>query len=377
MKKVYLTKVCQKDKVFYSMVEDPRLIVELLPEVAAGETQEAQRPWVLKKVKEISSYVAGKVKMSEGYRALGIIPNNPILAIKHPLIINEEIVLLKDGTEEIEEKRYFILIPETDAERQRYEGSIEAIDGQHRLRAFDKEHRDPLFSDNTEYNMVFSLFDHLSTNERKEIFMITNEKQDKVSTNLIRLLKKALGLLGEEEKVFNLIDSLNSEHYSVLYHRVMIGSEKISKGYKENQLSKIIVKSGSFDVLQRYGGNDTEKMTRMLTNYLKSWEEIYEVSFQNPDKETITKISGLRYIIYLFPEVMELIVKQQKNATKENFKDLVSKLSAATRVENVFVDAALAFRGEGATVKLAKDHSKDLSNFMLSQNHQFDPTIGI
>lgn len=379
MKKVYLTKINQKDKEFYAMVEDPRLIVELLPDIKAGESQEAQRPWAVKKVREISSYVAGKVKMSEGFRALGIIPNNPILAIRNPLEVKSETARVEiDGVLQ-EEIRYYLLIPENEQERERYKGCIEAMDGQHRLIAFSDEHRDPLFSDSINYNMVFSVFENLSMNERKEIFMITNEKQDKVSTNLIRLLKKALGLLGNEEKTFNIINSLNKEPYSVLHNRIMFGSEKITKGYKENQLSKIVEKSNTLDTLEKYGRDDIEAMTRMLSNYLKAWEDIYKVSFQNPEKDTLTKISGLRYVLHLFPEIMELIVKHQKNASQDNFKEIIMKLPVATKVVNVFEDEAttLAFRGEGATIKLAKDHSKLLASYILSESTQFDPTIGI
>lgn len=379
MKKVYLTKVNQKNKEFYAMVEDPRLIVELLPDIKAGESQEAQRPWGVKKVKEISSYVAGKVKMSEGFRALGIIPNNPILAIKSPLEVKKESAKIEvDGITK-EEIRYYLLIPENEEEREQYKGCIEAMDGQHRLISFSKEHRDPLFNDNMNYTMVFSVFENLSMNERKEIFMITNEKQDKVSTNLIRLLKKALGLLGNEEKTFNIINSLNKEPYSALHNRIMFGSEKITKGYKENQMSKIVEKSNTLDILEKYGRNDIETMTRMVSNYLKAWEDIYKVSFQNPEKDTITKISGIRYILHLFPEIMELIVKHQKNASQDNFKELILKLPIVTKVENVFEDEAttLAFRGEGATIKLAKDHSKLLASYVLSESTQFDPTVGI
>ena len=379
MKKVYLTKINQKDKQFYAMVEDPRLIVELLPDIKEGQSQEAQRPWSLKKVKEISNYVAGKVKISEGYHALGIIPNNPILAIKRPLEIKKEIVRIQNSGTTVEEFRYFLLLPETEAERKHYSGAVDAMDGQHRLLSFNKEYRDPLLNDSMKYEMVFSVFENLSINERKEVFMITNEKQDKVSTNLIRLLKKALGLLGSEEKSFNIINSINKESYSVLCNRIMFGSDKISKGYKENQLSKIIDKSGTLDTLEKYGGNNTEVMTRMVSNYLKSWQEIYNVSYQNPDKDILTKISGLRYILYLFPEIVELVVKQRKNATQDNFTEIILKLPLATKVDNVFEDSvnSLAFRGDGATVKLAKEHSKDLITYLLSENSQFDPTVGI
>ena len=379
MKKVDLKKVNQKGKEFFVFIEDPRLIVELLPEVEAGEVQVAQRPWIKKKVKEISSYVAGKLKMSDGYKALGIIPNNPILALNRPLEIKTEKLKFDCGGDIVEEVRYYFLLPENEVERESYIGSIEAIDGQHRLLAFKEGLRDPTIKDSMTYQMVFSIFKDLSINERKELFLITNEKQEKVSTNLIRLLKKALGLLGEDESIYDVIESLNKEPYSVLHKRIIFGSEKITKGYKENQVSKIFKAYGIFDCLEKYGNNEIDKMTKLLSNYLKAWESSFEVSFQSPEKETITKISGLRYILCLFPEVMKLLVDQRKHATEENFVEIVSEIPIATVLDNVFEDEAtsLAFRGEGATVKLAKEHAKMLEKYINGKTDQFDPTSGI
>ncbi|MEW4329178.1 DGQHR domain-containing protein [Rossellomorea marisflavi] len=380
MIKIYLEKVNQKGKTFFVMVADPRLIVRLLPNIEAGTSQEAQRPWLKKKVQEISTYVAGKVKIHDNFRALGLIPNNPILVINHPLEIKKEILEIKNGDQLEGKEMYYIMIPTELEEGSIYEGAIDALDGQHRLRAFDAEFRDPLFSDQTPYQMVFSVFDDLSINQRKEIFMITNEKQDKVSTNLIRLLKKALGLLNEEEeRVFEITEGLNMEPFSVLKGRVMFGSDKVTKGYKDTQLSKILSKSGTIDSFETYNIADTEKKVKVISNYLKAWEEAHSVSYQEPDKDTLTKISGLRYVLYLFPTIFEALMKKENLATKDNFREIILKLPQATNIENVFENqnTSLAFRGEGATVKLAKDHGKDLLAHINGENTTFDPTAGI
>ncbi|TYS51149.1 DGQHR domain-containing protein [Bacillus infantis] len=380
MIKIPLQKVVQKGKTFYVMVADPRTIVGLLPKVEAGSSQETQRPWLKKKVIEISSYVAGKLKIDANYRALGLIPNNPILVINHPLEIKKETVEVKNGDITEEKDMYYIMIPTELEDGSIYEGSIDALDGQHRLRSFDPEFRDPKFSDHTPYQMIFSVFDDLSKNERKEIFMITNEKQDKVSTNLIRLLKKALGLLNEEEeKVFDITEGINVEPFSVLKGRIMFGSDKVLKGYKDTQLSKILSRSGTIDSFETYGIDNTEKKVKVISNYLKAWEEIFDVSYQDPGKDTLTKISGVRYVLYLFPSIFEILMKNQKPATKDNFKEIILKLPQATGIDNVFENpnTSLAFRGEGATVKLSKDHGKDLLTHINSENTNFDPTDGI
>ncbi|MCU7196712.1 DGQHR domain-containing protein [Turicibacter sanguinis] len=379
MKKIYLSKVLQKTKQFYVMIEDPRLIVELLPHVEPGQTQEAQRPWSLKKVKEIAAYVAGKHKMSGKYRALGLIPNNPILVLNKPLEIKTEVVEVERNGKKVIEEQFYLLLPETAEEREAYKGTIEAMDGQHRLISFSKDIRDPLFTDDITYTMVFSVFEELSKNERKEIFMITNEKQDKVSVNLIRLLKRALGLLGADEAVYDLMDALNSEPFSVLHNRIIFGAAKITKGYKENQLSKIFQKSGTLDKLQVYGKDDILTMVRMTSNYLKAWEEVYKVSFQSPEKDTLTKISGLRYVFHLFPEILDLLVKQHQTASTENFKNMINNLPLATGVDDVFSDeqTSILFRGETSTVKLAQDHAKLLTSYVLLKTSSFDISDGI
>ena len=228
--------------------------------------------------------------------------------------------------------------------------------------------------------MIFSIFEGLSKNEIKEIFMISNEKQDKVAPNLLRLFRKALGLLGADEDVFKLAESLNSESYSVLKGRIMIGAEKISKGYKEIELSKIILKSNTLDTLEKYiKESNIDTMTKVLVNYLEAWEKSYGVSFKDPQKDTITKISGLRYILYLFPEITDILYKDGKIFVCDNFLEVINELKDAIGIDNVFESdkTELAFRGEGATVALVKQHKKLLQDHHLTESPKFDPTKGV
>jgi hypothetical protein len=212
--------------------------------------------------------------------------------------------------------------------------------------------------------------------------MFTNEKQDKVPTNIIRLLKKALGLLTQDEEVvFQYSTALNEQPFSVLKNRIMFGGETIQKGYKDTQLSKILKKSNTISVLDTALPNvDTEKRVKVISNYLRAWEDLYGLSFQNPGKETMTKISGIRYILYLFPTVFELLLQNKIIAEPAGFKEIISKLPEATQILNVFTDTntTLSFRGEGATVKLAQTHADFLKHYILNlDTGNFDPTEGI
>lgn len=367
MKKYRLVKVEQKGNTFYALVADPRVIVELLTDYSAGEEQETQRPWIESRVKEIAKYVAGKFKDDENKKAKGLIPNAPILNIKNKLQI------------ESDESGFFISLPSEKAEFDNYKECVEAIDGQHRIRAFMKEYRDIDFSDDVKYEMVFTVFDRLSKPEKQEIFMITNEKQVKVPANLLRMFKRELDLLKGDEKVYDLVVKLNEEDYSPLKERIMLGARKISKGYQESQVSKILNKSDAYNQLTVIAHGDMDLMAKMIANYLKAWEKSYEISFQDPGKDTAAKISGLRYMFFLMPCILDIIRNKKVSGTTEEFKKVVDMLPAAVDVEDVFNDAntAFAFRGEGATIQLAKDHATQLKNYEASHGEDFDMTAGI
>ena len=205
--------------------------------------------------------------------------------------------------------------------------------------------------------------------------MVTNEKQTKVESNLLRLFKKQLHLLDDDEKLFDLVSRLNAEDYSPLKGRVIIGSDAIPKGYKEMQLSKILDKSGIYEKLARSTGENELKMCKGLSLYLQAWESVYQVSYKNPGKETLTKIAGLRYVLYMFSDILDILKDQNKPATKEAFEELIRKLPEAIKVNDVFTseETSLAFRGEGATVKLAKEHGKALVAHMRATNSATNP----
>lgn len=377
MKKIIVTKVEQKDVTFYSMVIDPRLVAKVRRKYTAGEQQDVQRPWVEKKVQEISEYVAGKAFV-EGKKSLGIIPNAPIINLKGNLRVKSEIVEYTEKGQSLTKTQFFVMFPETESEFLKCENNLEIIDGQHRIIAFDSDYLDPTFKDGTTYEMIFSVFDNITDNQRKELFMVTNEKQDKVESNLLRYIKKSLGLLvGDDEVIYDLLYSLNTESSSPLYQRIMFGSEKIKKGYKENQLSKIfrlygVRKFYANVVLASVKGDEQaakQRFVLIVNNYLSAWEECSNVLFKEPASDTITKISGIRYIFYVFPEICNKILNKSEKLTKDNFEKVIKSFPTALKLENikcVFCDdegsdpdemlkRRASFRGESATIALAKD----------------------
>lgn len=365
LKKYQLELVTQKDHTFYAFVADPREIVKLIKQYDAGEEQEAQRPWSIDRVQDISRYVAGRFKDDDNVKASGLIPNAPILNIVDKLEITKN------------DDVYYINMPENTDEFISYCESIEVIDGQHRIRAFMEEYLDETMSDDVDYKMIFSVFDRLSKTEKKELFMITNEKQKSVPGNLLRMFKRELNLLKGDEYVYDLVVLLNSEDFSPLKGRIMLGAKKLKKGYQESQLSKILNKSESFSQLKLHTKEDYNKMAKLISNYLKAWELEYDVRFSSPGADTITKISGLRYIFFLMPAVLEVLSQKKEPAKTESIRKVIKAVPVAANIENPFIDDALAFRGEGATVKLAKDHAQKLKHYENNNQGVFDLSEGI
>ena len=375
MKKIIVQKIKQKDLDFYSMVADPRIVAKIRRKYIAGEKQDVQRPWIESKVREISEYVAGKTKI-EDKKSLGLIPNSPIINVKGGLKVQSEDITVTIDGKSSREKQYYIMFPETPEEVAKHENELEIIDGQHRIIAFDIDYVDPAFSSDTVYEMNFSVFSNLTDNQRKELFMVTNEKQDKVATNLLRYIKKSLGLLvGDDEVTYDLLDAINNESSSPLYQRIMFGADKVKKGYQETQMSKIfklygVKKFYDNKVVPAYPDSKDaiNNFVIIFDNYLNAWEELSNVSFQQPASDTITKISGLRYLMYIFPEICDKLINNNEKLLKENFKKFLSNYPNALGLENIkcvfcddigedteeAVERGLAFRGEGATIALAK-----------------------
>ena len=386
MKKIYLNKIIQKNTIFYSMVADPRLIAKVRKKYTAGEKQDVQRPWIEKKVKEISFYVAGKSKV-ENKNAIGLIPNAPIINLKSKFKIEKEVIEYKENGNTVKRDLYYVMFPETDSEINDYDGQLEIIDGQHRIIAFDESYIDPDFDYNENYEMNFTVFENISDNERKELFMVTNEKQDKVESNLLRYIKKSLGLLiGDDDEIYDILEKINNESSSPLYKRIAFGADKVKKGYKENQLTKIIKLYGAkkfYDNIvvgyaDKTGANPHNLFAQILNEYFTAWEEECNVSFAEPLDDTLTKISGVRYILASFAEIADILLSEKKQLNKANFLSVIKLFPKALNMENtkcIFCDDTvggvddetrkLAFRGETATVALAKGDMANLKTYRM------------
>lgn len=368
MKKIPVLRVRQFGSDFYLGSYDPRLLVKMADQsIDVGYIQEAQRPLEKRHLQEISDYVGSD---------RGFLPASVLIGtrIKDKLAVETE-------TDETGRTRYFIQFPSTEKELGEYENTIDIIDGQHRLFAFDDRYRSEELKDSTVYDMAFSLFVTPSLRTRQLLFTITNEKQKSVSPNLLLYLKSKLKMLrAEEERYLPLVQLLSSENRSPLKGRIIMSAEKITKGYKARELIKIFDKAkiGEITVGDPPAFLTPEQLLKTVSAYLSGWETHYGLSYQKPGKETMTKISGLRYILLLFPVFFDHAVHVRRSFDQAFTQELIQELELikGLQPDETLFDRSLEFRGEGGTVKMAQDDAAILKAHLAGKlTGGFNPVV--
>lgn len=362
MKKILLLEIRQKDKSFFLAVLNPREVIKLINIPIQNTNQDSNRPWKEKRVRDIATYVAGrmnisdkkdKIKMAKGY-----IANCPILSLENPFQIYKE------------NENYYIDFPETEDEIAKYHDKITILDGQHRLISFSTEYIDVDMGKIEKYDMGFILFNDLTINEKREIFMITNDRQEKVESNVLKLIKRWLGLLSQkEDHLYKITEMLNKESISPLKGKIIIGGIKIAHGFKAAQIIKILDKSGVYD---KICDHNEEQQIKNICIYLNAWEDVYADKFLNP-KSFLGKTTGLRYICFLFPVILDILENQHKKYSKSNISDILQILHNMTIENNEAYEALeLGIRSESGTVKIARINGEDLKDKIFDKKERFD-----
>lgn len=369
MKKVYLTPVKQYDTVFYMGKFDSCRLVKMADQsIEVGDLQEAQRPLEKKHLQEIAAYTSPEEK--------GMLPGSVLIATREKEKLKVEEEVLPNG-----EIRYYAEFPETEKEISAFANSIDIVDGQHRLFSFDKRYRSENWKDDTIYEMPFSMFITPSLRTRRLLFTVTNEKQKAVNGNLLLYLKSKLGMLRREEEIYlPLVNLMGKSDKSPLKGRIIMSAERIPKGYNAKELVKILNKGKVRELSVGVSPQPLtlEQLLEALCTYLGAWEEFYGLSYQKPGKETMTKISGLRYIFLLFDTFVDHSIHTQSRFCKEFVKDVIQDLEDAKGLgeDETLFDSSLEFRGEGATVKLAADDAALLKAYLAAKStNGFNPFV--
>ena len=363
VKKIYLQEVHQLDRTAYVGSIDPRIIIPMAIRTDEEGEEQYQRTLSISRVKDIAAYVGGE---KEGEP--GILPGSLILGTRDSdiLKLQKTQAVLWDGLRQTEIELSFIEFPENPEEARLFQGTLDVMDGQHRLYSFLPEY--VKLSEDTPYQISFILYLCPNLSERRMIFRTANENQKPVNGNLLMWFREKLGLLKEVEKDFHpVVDMLNTEPDSPLYGRIIMGDEHVVKGYKAQQVIKIFEKA-KFQELEASGERlGTRELYQLAATYLRCWARACDSSFTQPKVgETATKISAIRYMLFLLPTFWEEAKRSVCKFDDVFLGDMLARLAQALQLNGVgeiFSPDCVwsyAFRGEGATVKLAEDHGKIL-----------------
>ena len=314
MKKIYLQKVEQHDTICFIGKIDPRDLVRVAAKVEMSAVQDAQRPLNEKRVKDIAKYV------EEG----GILPNTLTLASKDTSF---DVKPLPDSP------FFYIDFPESDEEFENFKEKIDVMDGQHRLYSFLNDmcilHQDEKFE------IGFTLYIRPTLTARRQIFVSCNEKQEKVSGNLLMWFRAQLNMLSDEEKNFyNVVQKL-SEEYPLKGH-VKMNAEKIKNGVNAKEIMAAM-KQAKIQDLEVNGRplSDDEKVS-LINLYLVAWEKFacFEFALSKPrEAGAAVKMAGLKFMILLLPKIWERALSSQRKIDEDFIKDILSQIATSLGVD--------------------------------------------
>lgn len=315
MKRLLLLKIVQYGTVSYVGAADPRDLVKTATEVKMGETQDAQRPLSEKRVKEIANYVATS----------GILPNTLTIATKD----NRLSVKPYPGIDGL----FYMDFPESDEEFARFKDAADVMDGQHRLYSFLPNIRN--ISDDSSYAIGFTIYVKPTLNEKRQIFVSCNEKQEKVSGNLLMWFREKLHLLSENEKnYYNLISSLNSNY--PLQNRIIMSAEKITRGFKADQMMDALKAAHIQDLAIGDVPLTEEQKVKVICTYLSAWENVCDFKFSTSTPKTAgaaIKMAGLRFMLLLLQPTWERAINLRKQFDSSFVEDTLKQLIATYGVE--------------------------------------------
>lgn len=365
MKKIYLLEVTQHNVKRYVGKVDARDLVRMANKVELQEVQEAQRPVSKKRLEEIAAFVRESGLLSTSI-VIGTTNDNMVV---HPV------------REDTAKELYYMEFPETDTEFEAFQNSFDIMDGQHRLFSFLSEF--VKIADDVKYEVTFEIYIKPTTKVKRIIFKNTNEKQEKVSPNLLMWFRAMLNMLTEKEKKYHpVVSLLNQEACSPLQNRIIMGAERISGGVKALQLINVLDK---VDV-KEIGENELteDKMLKMITEYLSGWEKAVGSKIADRDKElgAFSKISGIRFMLLMLLAFYEQAVEERERFSSEYIKTHLNSLfaNAGMQPRDIFDKNSAyienfgnnPFASETSTTIFAKEWIRQLKN--LTSN-AFEPLV--
>ncbi|MBE6007756.1 MAG: DGQHR domain-containing protein [Lachnospiraceae bacterium] len=363
MKDIYLLEVTQHNTKRYLGTTNAKDLVRLATTVELQTVQDAQRPINVKRLNDIGSFIAAEGTLSTSI----VIGTKDDRISVHPANIT--------GIPNL----YKMSFPETDAEFADFKDSFDIMDGQHRLFSFLQDYCK--LADNVTFDISFEMYIKPTMREKRLIFKNTNEKQEKVASNLLMWFREKLNMLDEKEQIYHpIVVLLNSETCSPLKGRIIMGAEKITGGYKAEQIITILDKSDIKNISVVPLTDD--KVLKMVSEYISGWEEAVGSKLIDRDKDlgAFSKISGFRFMTLMLPTFFEQAVNDRANFNKAYVKNKLDKLfSSYGMIPRDLFDknsdylkhyGGNPFSGETPITILAKDWSSKLKSL---SSESFDP----
>lgn len=311
MKEIYLLEVVQHKMKRYVGSVPARDLVRLATTVELQAVQDAQRPISSKRLSEIADFVS----------ADGTLSTSIVIGTKDDRLSVQPADI--PGIPNL----YKMSFPETEPEFNAFQNAFDIMDGQHRLFSFLKEYCK--LADNEVFDITFEMYIKPTMRERRLIFKNTNEKQEKVASNLLMWFREKLHMLNEKEQAYHpLVSLLNSESCSPLKGRIIMGAEKITGGFKAEQLITILDKA---DIKNISGTPLTDdKMLTLVSEYLCGWENAVGSKIVDRDKDlgAFSKIAGLRFMFIMLPTFYEQAIADRSPITNTYITDKINKLFA-------------------------------------------------
>jgi len=316
MKRIYLLKINQHHETCYIGKIDPRELVRVAVKVEMSEVQDAQRPLNRKRVVDISKYVAEED---------GILPNTLTLATKDNSF---EIKQLENSS-----NIYYIDFPSEENEFSAFQDKIDVMDGQHRLYSF-LDDICKLGSD-TPYDIGFTIYDKPTLSQRRKIFISCNEKQEKVSGNLLMWFKIQLDMVTDEEKNFYSVVQKLSEEYPLRGHIIM-SAENIKNGVKAKEVMAAMKQAKIQNMLINCNPLTENQKVQVICKYLCAWENFASFKFatsKSKDAGPAIKMAGLKYMLLLLPTIWERSLTTRSPFNEDFVKKTLSQLATHLGVE--------------------------------------------
>lgn len=315
MKEIYLLEVRQHSMKRYIGTTSAKDLARLATTVELQATQDAQRPINPKRLSEIADFVS----------ADGTLSTSIVIGTK-----DNRLTVQPAGIAGIP-NLYKMRFPETEAEFTAFQDSFDIMDGQHRLFSFLKEYSK--LTDDDVFEITFEMYLNPTLREKRLIFKNTNEKQEKVASNLLMWFREKLNMLNEKELTYHpVVSLLNSESCSPLKGRIIMGAERITGGFKGEQIITILDKADIKNISNAPLSDD--RMLKLISAYLSGWENAVgsKIIDRDRDLSAFSKVAGLRFLILMLPAFFEQAVKDRTALDQTYIAEKVNELCASVGV---------------------------------------------